>query len=80
MARADAKGYCDIAEGIEKVPSDGDAEVKDPAKLKLKQLNKTAYSELMVLMSCGKVAFMTLCKVEKQVSYNASSRHNHCFT
>ena len=62
LARADAKGYRDIAEGIEKVPSDGDAEVTDPAKLKLKQLNKAGYSELMALMSRAKVAFMMVRK------------------
>ena len=62
LLRADAKGYCGIAEGIEKVPSDGDAEVNDPAKLKLKQLNKAGYSELMALMSCAKVAFMMVQK------------------
>ena len=64
LARADAKGYRGIAEGEDEVPNDD--EVLDPRteshKIKLKQLNKTGYSELMALMSRAKVAFMLVRK------------------
>ena len=49
LARADAKGYRGIVDGDDKVPNNGD--VLDPRadayRIKLKQLNKTGYSELM---------------------------------
>ena len=64
LARANAKGYRGIAEGEDEVPNDD--EVLDPRteshKIKLKQLNKTGYSELMALMSRAKVAFMLVRK------------------
>ena len=64
LAYADAKGYCGIAEGNEEVPSND--KVLDPYadahKIKLKQLNKTGYSKLMVLMARAKVAFMLVRK------------------
>ena len=64
LARAGAKGYRGIAEGKDEVPNND--EVLDPRtkahKIKLKQLNKTGYLELMALMSCAKVAFMLVHK------------------
>ena len=61
LARADAKGYRSIAEGDEVPPKDNEA-VTDPAKIKLRQLNKAGYSELMALMSRAKVAFLMVRK------------------
>ena len=55
--------------GIENVPSNGDAEVKDLVKINLKQLNKIEYSELMVLMNHAEVAFMMVCKVHTTNHY-----------
>ena len=56
LACAEAKGYWEIADGTVAVPSDATATIDDPARLKLKQLNMTGYSELMALMSKSKVA------------------------
>ena len=62
LARADAKGYRRIAEGDETAPYDSEVIVANSRKIKLKQLNKTGYLELMALMSRAKVAFMLVRK------------------
>ena len=62
LARADAKGYRGILEGEEEAPGDNESIVASARKLKLRQLNKTGYSELMALMSRAKVAFMLVRK------------------
>ena len=75
LARAEAKGYREIADGTVAVPSDAAvAEIQDPARLKLKQLNKTGYSELMALMSKSKVAFMMVRKARTTELPNGSLR------
>ena len=62
LACVDAKGYRSILEGEEQVLSDNESIVASARKLKLRQLNKTGYSELMALMSRAKVAFMLVRK------------------
>ena len=67
LACAEAKGYHEIADGTVAVPSKAAAaaEIQDPARLKLKQLNKTGYCELMALMSKSKVAFMMVARLAR---------------
>ena len=62
LAHADAKGYCSILKGKEEAPNDNESIVASARKLKLRQLNKTGYSELMALMSRAKVVFMLVRK------------------
>ena len=66
LARAEAKGYRVIAEGDETVPNDGDvldpAAAADAARIKLRRLNKTGYSELMALCANAKLAFLLVKK------------------
>jgi hypothetical protein len=61
LARADAKGYRGIAEGDDVPPKDSDT-TTNPGTIKLRQLNRAGYSELMALMSRAKVAFMMVRK------------------
>ena len=64
LARAEAKGYRVLLDGEETAPND--LEVLDPAaeanRVRMRKLNKVAYSELMTQMSKAKVAFMLVRK------------------
>ena len=76
LARAEAKGYRVIAEGDETAPNDGD--VLDPvgnaARIKLRRLNKTGYSELMALCANSKLAFLLVKKARTSGLLNGSLR------